>query len=129
MAHITPLRAIRQFCLACASRPKDVRECPSAESCVLHIYRQGHNPARKGIGPKKVCARSISDVVLPNSRLVSERFPEGTKARMGMAMSKSISLNQGAKNTKKRAFKMEGQGKIQIRREGKGIFIRVTTEN
>lgn len=129
MKHLTPLRAIRQYCLVCAGRPKDVRECLSAESCVLHIYRQGHNPARKGAGPKRVCARSIPKGVLPNSTRVFERFPEGIRAMMGMAMSKGISLNQGAKNTKKRSFKMEGQGKIQICRDGKEILIRVTDEN
>ena len=128
MKHLTPLRAIRQHCLVCGSRPKDVRECPSTD-CILYQYRMGHNNARRGIGPKRVFARSISEGILPNSRRVSERFPGGIKAMMGMAMSKGISLNQGAKNTKKRSFKMEGQGKIQICRDGKEILIRVTDEN
>ena len=128
MKHLTPLRAIRQHCLACASRPKDVRECPSTE-CILYQYRMGRNPARKGIGPKKVYARSISDSVLPNPMRVSERFLEGIKVGKGMTMSESRSLNQCAKNTGKQPLKMESQGKIQICREGKEILIRVTAEN
>ena len=128
MKHLTPLRAIRQHCLACASRPKDVRECPSVE-CILYQYRMGRNPARKGVGPTRVYARSILDSVLPDSTRVFERFPEETKAMMGIAMSKSRSLNQSAKDTEKRLLKMESHGKIQICRDGKEILIRVTDEN
>ena len=43
---LTPLKAIRQHCLVCAGRPKDVRECPSTE-CSLHAYRMGHNPPER----------------------------------------------------------------------------------
>ena|GEM_PF-1843608 len=49
---ITPLKSIRKYCLACSSRPKDVRECQSAD-CPLYQYRMGNNPARSGIGPDK----------------------------------------------------------------------------
>ena len=47
---ITPLKSIRQKCLECAGRPKEVRLC-SAIECPLYPYRFGHNPARIGISP------------------------------------------------------------------------------
>lgn len=61
----TPLKAIRQKCLECAERPKDVRYCLSTD-CPLHPYRFGHNPARKGIGPGLIKKSSIESSNLTN---------------------------------------------------------------
>lgn len=48
----TPMRAIRAKCLnCCAGSVREIRLCP-VTGCPLHPYRMGHNPARKGIGPK-----------------------------------------------------------------------------
>ena len=49
---ITPLRAIRARCLECSGgSASEVRECPVL-GCPLYPYRDGHNPARRGIGGK-----------------------------------------------------------------------------
>ena len=114
MKRLTPLRAIRLHCLSCADRPKFVRECPSAESCVLYQYRMGHNFARKGIGPKKGYAKPNPYSILSNSVRVFERFPEGTKARKDIAISKSRSLNQVAAGGEIGLIKMEAVGKVQM---------------
>lgn len=54
MKVLTPLRAIRARCLECAGSRKKVRDCgrgpEASDPCVLHPYRMGRNPARKGIG-------------------------------------------------------------------------------
>ena len=105
---LTPLKAIRQHCLTCASRPKDVRECPSTE-CILYRYRMGHNPTRKGVGPDKLVLNSI----LTNSRRAFERFPEGIRARKDIAMSKEI-VQPGASGGEIRLIKMEAVGKVQM---------------
>jgi len=52
MKNLTPLKAIHAYCLACsADQPSEVRYCPITD-CPLFIFRFGHNPARKGIGPR-----------------------------------------------------------------------------
>jgi len=53
MKKLTPLRAIRKFCLSClGGSTKEVSTCsgndPSCD-CPLWIYRFGKNPNRKGI--------------------------------------------------------------------------------
>jgi len=60
---ITPLRAIREKCRECSGgSASEVRECPVL-GCPLYPYRDGHNPARRGIGGK--CDFSPQN---PNSR-------------------------------------------------------------
>ncbi len=47
---LTPLKAIRVYCLECyCGHPKEVRCCDSHD-CSLYKYRFGKNPNRKGIG-------------------------------------------------------------------------------
>ena len=109
---LTPLKAIRQHCLVCAGRPKDVRECPSTE-CSLHAYRMGHNPARKGVGPSEVYARSISKGILSNSG----RVPEEIMLKRCSAMSKERSLNQlerVASGGEIGIVKMKAVGNVQV---------------
>ena len=112
MKHLSPLKAIRQHCLACAKRPKYVRLCDTPD-CYLFPFRMGHNPARKGISSKKAFVKSIPDSLLPNSRLVFERFPEGIRARKDIAMSKEI-VQPGASGGEIRLIKMEAVGKVQM---------------
>ena len=51
---ITPLKAIRAFCIDCSGgSPSEVRNCIIPE-CPLYLYRLGKNPNRKGIGGNKV---------------------------------------------------------------------------
>ncbi len=53
MKQLTPLRAIRVWCLDCqGNSPKAVRFCESAD-CHFFVYRFGKNPNRKGIGGRK----------------------------------------------------------------------------
>jgi len=45
--HLTPIKAIRQYCLSCSNgSPKEVRFCVIPE-CPLYPYRLGKNPNRK----------------------------------------------------------------------------------
>lgn len=46
---LTPLKAIRSYCLSCAGSARAVKTC-DLRDCVLFSYRFGHNPARRGIG-------------------------------------------------------------------------------
>ena len=46
---MTPLKAIRVYCLdCCGGQSKEVKLCP-CENCPLWQYRLGKNPARAGI--------------------------------------------------------------------------------
>jgi hypothetical protein len=50
MFKITPLRAIRRYCITCcANSLSEVRKCKS-DKCWLYPYRMGKNPDRKGVG-------------------------------------------------------------------------------
>jgi len=52
MKDLTPLRAIRMKCKECAAgHPKKIRYC-EINGCRLYLYRFGHNPKRKGQGPR-----------------------------------------------------------------------------
>lgn len=47
---LTPLKAIRRYCIECSGDSyNEVRNCPIKE-CPLYPFRFGHNPNRKGIG-------------------------------------------------------------------------------
>ena len=46
---VTPIKAIRKFCLECAGSRGEVKKCGNLE-CSLFSYRFGKNPMRKGIG-------------------------------------------------------------------------------
>lgn len=120
--HLTPLKAIRRHCLDCAGRPKEVRLC-SIDQCNLYRFRQGHNPARKWIGPK-IGSSSTLKGILSHSTQDSEE----NRSQRCFAMPKDRSLNQVAENKEKRPIEIEGQGKIQICRAGKEILIKVTTD-
>lgn len=50
----SPLKAIRAKCLDCSDQSAhEVRNCPITD-CPLYMYRDGHNPNRKGIGNKHI---------------------------------------------------------------------------
>ena len=50
MKLLTPLKAIRKYCLGCSGDSKlQVAEC-NIEDCTLFNFRSGRNPNRKGIG-------------------------------------------------------------------------------
>ncbi len=66
-AALTPMRAVRQKCLdCCCGSATEVRLCP-AQDCPLWRFRDGHNPARAGIGRKHSAAEKA------RSRGLSER--------------------------------------------------------
>ncbi len=44
---LSPLKAIRQYCLGCSENFKEVRLCPITK-CELHPYRFGKSPNRQG---------------------------------------------------------------------------------
>ena len=121
MKPLTPLRAIRQHCLSCAGRPKDVRACSNTE-CYLYRFRMGKNPARTKIGPGMVI-KIDPTLKTGDSTQVSEKI----SAKECLAMSKGIA-QPGASGEEIRPI-LEGQGKIQICRTEKEISIKVITEN
>lgn len=49
MKNLTPVRAIREFCIECAGSQKAPRKCDN-ETCPLFVFRLGKNPGRAGIG-------------------------------------------------------------------------------
>jgi hypothetical protein len=50
IVELTPLKAIRRFCLECLEwKPSEVKSCTD-KRCCLSPYRFGSNPERKGIG-------------------------------------------------------------------------------
>lgn len=49
MKKLTPLRAIRKYCLMCSETKEGVKNCWS-NNCELYTFRMGKNPFRKGIG-------------------------------------------------------------------------------
>lgn len=49
MKSLTPIKAIRHYCLGCScNSPKEVKLCVITD-CELYEYRLGKNPNRKGI--------------------------------------------------------------------------------
>jgi len=47
MRRLTPVKAIRHFCISCSGHSTlEVRLCP-AQNCELYPYRLGKNPAYK----------------------------------------------------------------------------------
>lgn len=54
----TPLKSIRAFCVECqGGNQKATILCISLD-CALYAYRQGKNPARKGIGGRQGIKRN-----------------------------------------------------------------------
>jgi len=49
MNRLTPVKAIRKFCIQCAGSQKAPRSCVNQE-CPLFLFRLGKNPQRVGIG-------------------------------------------------------------------------------
>lgn len=47
---LTPLQAIRKYCIDCyCGQSSLIKECSDID-CPLYRYRMGHNPTRKGLG-------------------------------------------------------------------------------
>jgi hypothetical protein len=52
IVNLTPVSAIRAFCLECVCwSPYEVKECVD-KCCPLYPFRLGKNPSRKGVGNK-----------------------------------------------------------------------------
>lgn len=60
---MTPLKAIRMKCLDCCGNSYEVKMC-TATNCPLYVYRDGHNPNRKGIGNRNPNAEEIIDKIV-----------------------------------------------------------------
>jgi hypothetical protein len=66
-AKLTPIKAIKAFCLDCSGFfYAEVRKCELTD-CVLYPYRLGNNPGRKGIGRKN----SVFTQKLPTELAIS----------------------------------------------------------
>lgn len=64
---LTPLSAVKAYCRQCSGEsPKSVKLCPIS-NCSLYPYREGHNPARKGVGPRVTPFASKSGAESTNS--------------------------------------------------------------
>lgn len=51
-SRLTPIKAIKKFCLECAGSKKEMKTCEET-GCPLFPYRFGKNPGRKGIGGRR----------------------------------------------------------------------------
>lgn len=49
---MTPVRSIRAFCINCQGGSQKLPALCTNPDCSLYAYREGRNPARKGIGGK-----------------------------------------------------------------------------
>jgi len=77
MGQMTPVKAIREFCLECAASRVEVRKCGIAK-CPLFPYRLGKNPMRKGIGGQKSLPSWLRN---PNSTM--EKKEENSRSMVG----------------------------------------------
>jgi len=50
---MTPIQSIRKFCINCQGGNQKAPALCTNPDCVLFAYREGKNPARKGIGGGK----------------------------------------------------------------------------
>lgn len=65
---LTPLKAIRAYCLECSNKqPSEVRNCLIPE-CALYLYRFGKNAKRSGIGKKN----GVSTQKTPTQQAISQ---------------------------------------------------------
>lgn len=72
---LTPLRAIRQYCVKiCEERLKDVRECGD-ESCMFHAYRLGHGARRRKAGDPAMTERRRQIVAAARFARQAKRNP------------------------------------------------------
>lgn len=53
MKKITPISAIRAYCINCCGDNQKAPALCSSQDCALYAYRLGKNPARKGVGGGK----------------------------------------------------------------------------
>ena len=59
---LTPLKAIRAKCIDCSGGSVYEPANCTVERCPLYIYRDGHNPKRKGVsGAQNTRHRSITE--------------------------------------------------------------------
>ncbi len=117
---LPPLKAIRQHCLSCAGRPKDVRMCDTSD-CFLFSFRMGKNPNRAGIG-------------------VGKRFKNGqfsseiaSSADSSGIISGSLGKDIASKDTPLKLapseeIPMSGTGAFRIERSDKELIIRLCQE-
>lgn len=75
MATLTPVKAIRAYCLEdCAGTVSSVREC-ARRTCRLYPYRLGKQPGRAGIGGKKRKPNSSSLLASETDSALPGRAP------------------------------------------------------
>lgn len=117
---LSPLKAIRQHCISCAGRLKDVRLCSTSE-CRLHPFRQGRNPNRKGIGVGIRAKNGRFQAKIARLAGLSEKIASGES----IDKAKTASGNLGAlyEKTQLVPIKVEAYGKMQIHRVNKNIVI------
>ena len=58
--YLSPVKAIKKFCLDCVGGSAKERELCNDTDCPLFPYRLGKNPNRRGIGGRKV--QSLSKI-------------------------------------------------------------------
>ena len=117
---LSPLRAIRRHCLACAGRPSEVRECRSID-CKLHRYRMGHNPARAKIGPGRIIK---ADPGVKKNDLTG--ISRGIGTREGLDMAEGQSFDSGPVRRDLQLVQMESAGKVKM--VGRRIIIELTQD-
>lgn len=85
MKKLTPVLAIRKFCIKCSGDNQKAPKLCTSLNCELFDYRNGKNPARQGIGGRQggkrngegICASRVTEkrqeiIVRGNKRIVIE---------------------------------------------------------
>lgn len=72
---MTPLKAIRVFCVQCQGENQKATKFCTRPDCPLYTYRQGKNPARQGIGGRQG-VKSKGDRIIPTQVGKTERIIE-----------------------------------------------------
>lgn len=72
MTKLTPLKAIRAYCLWCCNdSAPEVRKCPG-ELCPLHPLRFGKGARKLGLNPARVIRQKCLDCVVGEHKRVKE---------------------------------------------------------
>jgi len=96
MKELTPLKAIRSWCIDCSGgNSHEVKRCEHYE-CPLFKYRFGKNPSRKGIGgrvgrvgQRKSENHNLSIGNSPRESIVEESLDPVKQERTGLVVCKT----------------------------------------
>lgn len=76
MKTISPLKAIRFYCIECSGdSPKEVKLCPISD-CPFYQFRLGNNPNRSGIGGNIGSHNELKNSAVESSDFCKNQKPQ-----------------------------------------------------